>query len=137
MKNLFRKNFVLLLVVVLTIIGISSTAFAAYSVYSCKKVESKTFFQSGQGATGSVGYDYGTGLPFDDASVTTQSIGPGTNYVYASVYFGQSGAFYNTFSKTNGVTAKIFYVSTGYDYMTGTIREKNTNLNGLELKITN
>jgi len=125
------------LVVVLTIIGISSTAFAAYTIYSCEKTVSKTYFESGQGANGVVGYDYGTGLPLDDASVTTQSLGPGSNYVYARVYFGQSGVFYNTFTHTNGVSSKIFYVSTGYDYMTGTIREKNTNLNGMELRITN
>lgn len=136
MRGLVKK-LTILIAVVTVITCFSSGVFAAYNCYTCKKTGSKTYTEISGYNLSSAGYDYGTSLPFDDASATAQSNGDGSNYAYLNLKFGTSGTYYNSFSKSGGKKAYCQYVATGHDYMTGTVKAKNANLNGVQLSITN
>lgn len=134
--NGFTRKLATLFVIAIVVTCFSSAAFAAYNCYTCKKTESKTYIELAGTNCSSAGYDYGTSLPFDDASATAQANGDGSNYVYLSLKFGKTGTYYNSFSKSGGKTSYCQYVATGYDSMTGTVKAKNSNLNGVQLSIT-
>jgi len=134
--NGFTRKLTTLFVIAIVVTCFSSAAFAAYNSYTCKKTESKTYVELAGTHCSSAGYDYGTTLPFDDASATVQANGDGTNYVYLMLRFDTYQTYYNSFSKSGGQTARYQYVATGYDSMTGLVRAKNSDLNGVQLMIT-
>ncbi len=136
MRGITTK-FITLLVIVIVVTCFSSGVFAAYSYYTCKSTESKNYTEISDGKYDFVKYDYGTSLPFDDAFACAESNGAGQNYIYLSLRFATSGTFFNSFTKWNGTKAYCEYNALGYDTMTGTVKARNSNLNGEQLSITN
>ena len=137
MRGLVKK-LTILIAIVTVITCFSSGVFAAYNYYTCKKTESVTYLETASGdKSDSVGYDYGTSLPFDDASATARASGKGSNYVYLNLSYGTSKTFYKSYTNTNNLSASYQFVAWDYDSMTGTVKAKNSSLNGVQLSITN